>query len=369
MRYWLVAILVCLLTGTAWPREKKGKKQEEITQTLEIPKDPPATVVAETDRVVFQVSPLSSRGLLSQQLRDGLKALFRSTGKASIVKLRAFVSGSGDMRRVHDIVSEMFTDRKQPLPALSIVQVGGLPLEGAQVVLEATAVEKKKMNDYGLVFISGQGATSNKPLDPVVPLAEKSLANLRTALQAAGSSSEDMLRVTCFLSSLDGFPSVRDLFVKAWPGAALNFVQLRRTPLQAVAECEGVARLRTAPAAGLQLLHPDGLPRSANYSQVALVAAPRIILSGTQPSFGFQDSDARLAFKRLQSSLEQAGGSIRNVAFSSIYPLSPSIAEQVRRIRFEFYDKNRPPASTLLIFEGLPSMDSGFAVDVVAIKN
>ena len=28
----------------------------------------------------------------------------------------------------------------------------------------------------------------------------------------------------------------------------------------------------------------------------------------------------------------------------------------------------RPPATTLLVFEGLPSMDAGFGVDVVAVK-
>ena len=38
--------------------------------------------------------------------------------------------------------SEVFTERRQPLPALSLIQSGGLPLEGAQVVLEAIAREK-----------------------------------------------------------------------------------------------------------------------------------------------------------------------------------------------------------------------------------
>ena len=50
-----------------------------------------------------------------------------------------------------------------------------------------------------------------------------------------------------------------------------------------------------------------------------------------------------------------------------LYPLSSSIAEQIRRIRFEFFDKTRPPAATMQPFEGLPAMDAGFAIDVVAI--
>ena len=92
-----------------------------MTQVLQLPKDPPSAVVAETARLGFYVSPLSSRGLLSQQVRDALKAMQRNLGGANIVKLRAFVAGSGDMRRVQAIVSETFTERRLSLPALSVV--------------------------------------------------------------------------------------------------------------------------------------------------------------------------------------------------------------------------------------------------------
>src|SRR5207249_9902106 len=95
-------------------------------------KDPPRALLAKTARLGFYVPLLSSRGLLSQQVRDALKAMQRNLGGANIVKLRAFVAGSGDMRRVQAIVSETFTERRLSLPALRVVQVGGLPLEGAQ---------------------------------------------------------------------------------------------------------------------------------------------------------------------------------------------------------------------------------------------
>ena len=78
-----LALAVCI-----YPLLAKKKKPEEITQTLALPQDPPATVTAETSRLVFHVSPLSAKGLLSQQVRDALKALLKSTGSASIVKLR-----------------------------------------------------------------------------------------------------------------------------------------------------------------------------------------------------------------------------------------------------------------------------------------
>ena len=47
----------------------------------------PASLTAETSRLVFHVSPLSGKGLLSQQVRDALKALLKSTGGATIVDL------------------------------------------------------------------------------------------------------------------------------------------------------------------------------------------------------------------------------------------------------------------------------------------
>ena len=127
-----ISLAACLCQG-AKKKKKKGE-EAEITQTLVIPKDPPAAVSAETSRLQFHITPLSAKGLLSQQVRDALKALGRTTGGNAIVHLRAFVAGSGDLRRVQAIVSETFTEKHLNLPALTVVQAGGLPLEGAQVV-------------------------------------------------------------------------------------------------------------------------------------------------------------------------------------------------------------------------------------------
>lgn len=199
------------------------------------------------------------------------------------------------------------------------------------------------------------------------PLAEESLAGLRTAVQAAGSSPEDVLRVTCFLTSLADIHAVRKRVAGEFPKAAANYVQIQRAPRRSLAECEAVARLRSPLEQTVRLLNPDGLPKSPNYSQVALIAAPRIVLSGAQLAFRYQEDDARLAFKRLEKELEQAGTSLSRVVWSSIYPLSSSIGELVRKVRFDFYDRANPPASTMLPFEDLPALDASFALDVVAV--
>jgi enamine deaminase RidA (YjgF/YER057c/UK114 family) len=38
-------------------------------------------------------------------------------------------------------------------------------------------------------------------------------------------------------------------------------------------------------------------------------------------------------------------------------------------VRFDYYDRSHPPASTLLLFEGLPSLDATVAIEVAAAAN
>jgi enamine deaminase RidA (YjgF/YER057c/UK114 family) len=365
-RRFRLAALVCGLALLALPAQKK--KKEEETQTLQVPRELPASVVGETRRLTFHVTPLTNRGLLSPQIRDALKALARQAGSDTVLKIRAFVAGSGDVRRVRDLVSEAFTDRKLPLPVLSLVRSGGLPMEGAQVVLEAIAQTRREVNPNGLAFLSGQAATSPDPLDAVAPLTAQTLSALRQEVTAAGSEPADVLRVTCFLSSLENLAASRQLVEAEYPRAAHDYVQTQRAPHRAVAACEAVARLRTAAPSRLSFAAVEGLPPEPGQSPVALVGAAHVVLTGTQISFGYQEQDSRLAFDRLKKELELSGVPPRDVAFAHYYPLSGGIAGQVRKIRGEMFDPAHPPAGTLLQFEGLPSMDAGFAVDVVAVK-
>jgi enamine deaminase RidA (YjgF/YER057c/UK114 family) len=312
---------------------QKGKKktnEEPATQTLPVLKDPPGAISAETARLVFHVSPLSGKGLLSQQVRDALKALLHDTHGATIVKLRAFVAGSGDMRRVSTIVSETFTEHKLPLPAVSTIEVGALPLEGAQVVIESIAVEKKTVNPNGLAFYSA--------------LPVKQLHQVTGALRA-----------TCFLSSLDDLARVKSITLTAFSGVAVNFVQSQRLGVEPQDVCEAVSRLDRPPTQSLSI------DKSA-----ALVNTPKIVLTGTQMAFRDTDADLRLAFERLRKALEPLGVTYKDVFWSSAYPLTRPVEEKVRAMQQEFFDRSAPPAGTTLLFEGLPSLDATMAMDVIA---
>jgi enamine deaminase RidA (YjgF/YER057c/UK114 family) len=351
----LALIPVLLLPATAAAQKKKKgtgdegmpppvileekKKKPEPTQTLPPPRELPTAVAGETERLIFQVSPLSHVGLLSQQTRDALRALQRLAHGTTILKLRAFVAGSGDMRRIGELVGELWTDRHTPLPALSVIQAGGLPLDGAQVVIESIAEEHKTVNPNGLVFLSGQTGES----------LEESLSKLGAASSIPGG---EMLRVTCFVRALDENRDAQSTMSRHFPNAALNYVQTQREYLPPVAECEGVAR-----ASG-------GAGKSRAPGGYAWVTSPKVVLSATQLSFGTQEGDVKLAFDRLERSLAPFQVRLNSVAMTHVYVMSRSMSEKVRAIRPELF---KDKASTIVQVEGLPSLDASLGVDVVAV--
>ncbi len=348
---------------------QENRQEEPPTQVLTVPPEPPQAVVAETDKLAFFVSPLSSRGLLSQQVRDALRSLFSQAGRSQIVKLRAFVAGTGDIRRVQAIVSEIFSARKQAIPTVTVVQVGALPMAGVQVVIEATAVSRRSENPNGLAFVAGQAVEESGLPSRMLPLAQRAMPRLRSALASAGLDGRDVLLATCFLTSMDDVWEVRRAVATEFPKALTNFIQPERAPTHAMAGCEVVARLRTPAGAPVKMLKPAAPGGADSVAEVALVSAPRVVLAGGQMAFGYEEEDARLAFRRLAKTLEQERSSIAQVASAGFYALSRSIAEQAHRIGAGFWGQSGPPASTLLPCVGLPSLDASFAIEAVAAVN
>ncbi len=326
------------------PEGKKKKKGDEITQAPPPSPELPAAVTTETARLAYQVSPLSSKGLLSQQTRDALKALLR-TNRGTIVKLRAFVAGSGDLRRIGEIAGEMFLEKHLPLPALSVAQVGALPLEGAQIVIEATEADRKVVNPAGVAFLAAQPASS----------VADSLAKLKSELSTVGIKPSEALLVTCFVSSLDDQRDTQQAMAADFPGAALNHVQMQRSPITPAAACEATARLAQ--------------PASSSNSQMALVSSPQVIITGTQLAFGNQDSDFKLAFERLGKTLATFRTRFDRVVMSHLYVTASGLSRRVLAIQSGQTSSDHPPATTLVSFESLPSLDALFGIDVIAVPD
>ncbi len=364
----ILFLILLLLPATAPAQRKKAtdadglyppivedkKKKTESTQTLPPARELPTAVAGETSHLIFQVSPLSSKGLLSQQTRDALHFLQHSSHGATILKLRAFVAGSGDMRRIGELIAELWTDKRTPLPALSVVQTGGLPLEGAQVIIESIAEEHRTGNPSGIAFVSGQTADS----------LEASLGKLSGTLKEGGMGDADMLKVTCFVRFLEEDKDAARLIAQRFPNAAANCVQMQREYVLPVAECEGAARARE-PASPMKFLArgPSG------NSQMVVVSSPKLVFSSTQLAFGSQEGDIRLAFDRLQKSIAPLNASLDSTVMSHIYLVSKGLNDTLRTVRSGYYNRNSPPAGTMLPIESLPSLDASMGLDVVAVAS
>ena len=295
--------------------KKKDKKEELPTQIREELPEPPQTLKAEATRLSFVSAPLSGRGLLSQQTRDALKALVLQAHGAQFIRLRAFVAGTGDLRRVPQLVSEMLNEKHLPLPVVTTVQAGALPLENAQVLIEATLQQKNAVNPDGLRFLTAEGATA---------------AAAVAALKQAG----ELLQATCYVPSLEGRSAAEGVFL----------VQPQKLSSRAETTCEGVVR-----ASG-----PGG-------------ERGTLVFSGAQMAFGYSEADARLAFERLDRTLKSAGTSLKSVVALNYYPLSRQLGELALKVGQGLQDPSRRPAGLRdVIFEGLPSIDGAFAVEVVA---
>jgi len=350
---------VCALTLLASSLQSKKKKPEDVTQTLELPKDPPSVNTADLHRMVFRVTPLSAKGLLSAQTKDAVKALLKLTAGENVVRVRAFVAGSGDLRRVPQIVSEVFTEHKLALPVVSVVQAGGLPLTGAQVLLESISTSKKNETaPAGLLFIPGQLAENPQLSDNVAPLAQQAIAHFDSAVTKGGGSS--VLRVTCYVSSLADANTISSMLTAKYPGAAIALVQPRRAHASSTVECEGVAKL-AAPVNRVAFV------KNGDRVVGVAVSAPSVALTGTLVAYGYEDRNARQLFERMNKVLESARASWKSVAEVRFYPLAASIVKQIGRVREDYIDRANPPAMSMVPIEGLPSIDASFAMDAIAV--
>jgi enamine deaminase RidA (YjgF/YER057c/UK114 family) len=326
--------------------KNKKKKNEDFTQTLPPPPELPLALAAETNRLAFAVSPLSGKGLLSQQTRDALNVLLRKN-HGTIVKLRAFVAGSGDLRRVGELVGEIFTEKHESLPVLSLVQIGALPMGGAQVVIESVEMDRKIVNPRGVAFFSGEAAET----------VGQAIEKLKNALAGTGMEPSDVLRATCFVSSLEEQKDTPQLMAASFPSAALNYVQMQREPVAPAADCEMIARVR-AP------MHPS-VADSGPSAYLAIAPGSKLIITGTQLAFGSQEGDLKLAFERLQKALTGSHARLDRVVMSHLYTTSTSLEERLRIVQAQY---SKGP-NTMLPVEGLPSLDARFGVDVVAVAD
>lgn len=316
----LLALCLSLCGLANAQKKKKGKKDvEPTTQVHEVLPDPPLAVKVESSRLVFVSSPLSAKGLLSQQTKDALAAMRKQLRGATLVKVRAFVAGRGDARRVSAIVSEQFSEWKVPLPVLSVLQVGALPLEGAQVWLEGIAEDRRPQNLNGLSWLEPKQVTKSLgesgDINAVLPLLEESLSALKG----------EVLSVSCMVSSLEGAAALDRAIANRLPNAARTLVQAQRATGSGLASCEGVARRLTG-------------------------EAERLVLTGTIIGFGGEAQGIQVVETRLARLLEANNAKL---LVRKAYGVSRSL---------------EPRLGPISVVEGVGSNEASFALEAIGVQ-
>jgi len=342
----LFFVPVCKL-GLAMQHDKK-KYQEPNPQVVPLPAELPMAVTADTDTLDFHISPLRHAGGLSAQIRQSLNDLIRDTHGETIVKLRAFVAGTGDARRVQSEAISIFTDHRLQLPVLSIIQIGGLAGESAQVVIEAIVSTHKTVNPAGLAFITGQYGRNFSD----------ALGHLKVSSALAQVPPDRILSITCFASAMNEYDLRRTEVQSAFPKAGINIVQALRDPAGEATLCEAVGQPANAA--------PQGDVVRLDRAHATLVSAKRLVFTGLQLCFGSFLDDAQEANERLRRAANAVGGNISTETFANAavqinaFSLTPAAGSALRKT-------TSFPASTFTVLpvEGLTAIDATAGIDAV----
>jgi enamine deaminase RidA (YjgF/YER057c/UK114 family) len=337
------SLVVCSAVALAGFGQKR-KNQEPKPQVLPLPKELPRALSVDTRNIAFRITPLLKPGRLSVQIRETLSDLIKDTRGETVIKLRAFVAGAGDTRRVQEMVSDMFTDKKLPLPVLSIIQVGGLGQESG-IVMEAVVDGRKPVNPNGLVFVGGQAGDS----------LSSSVEKVAARLTAAGVSGADVLRATCFTGRLVDYDAMHSTLAAAFPKATLNIIQALRDPVDGRASCESVARIPEGVKPNLSAMPAD--------AHVSVVTSPQLVFTGLQLSFGTYLADADSALTRLSRDVEPLHTEIRNAVSVNAFSLNPAATSALQKTISKF--NLAPRTLTIQPVEGLPSLDAALGMEAV----
>lgn len=332
----IALVLACIALAA-----QRKKNEEPKSQVLPLPPELPMALAAETNELDFHISPLLRTGGLAVQIRQSLNDLIRDTHGETIIKLRAFVAGAGDARRVQAEVTQIFTERRLPLPVLTILQVGALGDQAAQVVIEAVVATHRTVNPNGLAFLAGQMGSS----------LSDALEHLKASASAARVEPERVLTCTCFTSRIENPDATRATVQVIFPKSQINVVEALRDPANDASTCEAIGQLSEVQRAGPVVWLKN--------SRTTLVTSQKLVFTGLQLTFGAYLDDAHEAFARLQraaAAVQAVEAPVEVNAFS----LDAYAGSALRK-------STSIPGSvfTVQTVEGLPSIDASAGIEAV----
>jgi enamine deaminase RidA (YjgF/YER057c/UK114 family) len=246
-----------------------------------------------------------------------------------------------------------------------------------------------------LVFVAGQcayvpgdGAAAGSGVlvgagDPLIQ-ARQCHENVRHALEAAGASMQDVVKINTYSTHPDWRKVLMDVrtdyFTPPYPASTGVVVPSLANP-DAIFEVEVIAVVPDASGgAAPQYLDPPTISRSAIYSQV--VRAGNLVFVAGQcahvPSDGAPTRDhpligvgdplvqARQCYQNVQYALEAAGAAPRDVVKLNTYSTHPDYRKILNDARPEFFAPPYP-ASTGVVVSALFKPEALFEVEAIAV--
>jgi enamine deaminase RidA (YjgF/YER057c/UK114 family) len=128
--------------------------------------------------------------------------------------------------------------------------------------------------------------------------------------------------------------------------------------------------------ANFQLLIPETMPKSAGYSQLALVTGGSVVFIAGQVALdksgnvvGKDDFKAQIqqVFENLKAAVEAAGGSFNDVVKLNSYFVDFSHLAEFREVRDKYINVKNPPASTAIQVPRLFRPEFLVEVEAVAV--
>jgi reactive intermediate/imine deaminase len=120
-------------------------------------------------------------------------------------------------------------------------------------------------------------------------------------------------------------------------------------------------------------VRPDGMPPANGYSHAVAVTGRLVVTSGQVPwdaegrvvGVGDPEAQVRQAFENLSAALAAAGSSMAQVVKLTIFLTDLADLAVYRKVRDDYIDTARPPASSLVQVSGLVHPD--FRVEIEAL--
>ncbi|MEE9262804.1 MAG: RidA family protein [Dehalococcoidia bacterium] len=329
----------------------------------------------------------------ARQCHQNVKLALEAAGASmqDVVKINTYSTLDEYRKIVLEVRKEFF---KPPYPASAGVVVTGLAYPTFLYEIEVVAIlgEKKfydpstlrKPDEYSqvvragnIVYSAGHCATAPDASrvgrgNPYVQ-ARHCYENLRAALEAAGASMQDVVKIGTY-STHPQYQKIlnaarSEFFEPPYPASTDVIITCLARP-EFLFEVEAVAALGPREYYALQpstLAKPEGYSLVVKAGNIVYVSGQYATASdGTLVGRGDPYAQAKQCYQNLQAALEVAGASMQNVVKINTYSTNEDYRWVLIRSRPQFFEPPYP-ASTGVVVTGLPRPDFMFGVDAMAI--